>query len=134
MASPRWLSEELNLSINQREVDFVIPRLDADLPLCIDPFLLYKSRRDDLRQAHEQLLLLFDQAFDAFRNGREDSVSRLIHFPEVMEIRFGYSQGSVRGAGVGNVLGSLLAETLRASPALLERGLRHVEELQLFSV
>ena len=30
--------------ISQYEVDFVIPRVGVDLPLGIDPFLLFKSR------------------------------------------------------------------------------------------
>ena len=38
------LTEAFGLNFTQSEVDFVIPRFDQDLPLCIDPFLLYKSR------------------------------------------------------------------------------------------
>lgn len=130
----RWLPQEFRLEINQREVDFVVPRLDADLPLCIDPFLLFKSQREGLRNAHQLLLSLFEDAFAAFRRGDQARVERLISFPEVQEIRFGYAQGSTRGSGVGEVLSRLLIDTLRASPALLDRGIRHAEELQLFSI
>jgi hypothetical protein len=134
LTTGRWLPEAFGLSLSQRDVDFVIPRLDSDLPLCIDPFLLFKSRREDLRGAHTLLLTLFSEAFAAFRRGDEERVSSLIDFPEPVEIRFGYSQDSIHGRGIGDVLGNLLIDTLRRSPALAERGLRHVEELQLFSL
>src|SRR5439155_26342833 len=101
------------MALNQRDVDFVIPRLDADLPLCIDPFLLYKSRREDLRGAHALLLSLFDEAFEAFRAGNEERVVSLIDFPEASEIGFGYTRAGVRGSGMGDVLSGLLIETLR---------------------
>jgi hypothetical protein len=129
----RWLPAAFGLSLNQREVDFVIPRLDADLPLCIDPFLLYKSRRSELIAAHETLVGLFNEAFAAFRAGDSERAARLIYFPEVQEIRFGYARNSVAGRGMGTMLSRLVIETLQGSPALVERGLRHVEELQLFS-
>src|ERR1051325_1684040 len=118
-----WLHESFGIPLNQREVDFVIPRLDKDLPLCIDPFLLYKSRRPDLKAAHNLLLSLFDRAFEAFRRGDEKTVAKLINFPEVQEVRFGYARGTA-GRGVGPVLGNLVIETLRKSPALANRQLK----------
>lgn len=130
---PVWLNEAFELALSQRDVDFVIPRLDADIPLCLDPFLLYKSKRADLREAHDLLLTLFNDAFDAFRADDMARVRRILDFPEVREVRFGYSRGSIRGTGVGPVLSEVLIETLRQSPALIARGLRHVEELQLFA-
>lgn len=50
------LPEAFNLSFTQSEVDFVVPDLATDLPLCIDPFLLYKSKDPVLRNLHERLL------------------------------------------------------------------------------
>jgi hypothetical protein len=131
---PRWLPDEFDIALSQRDVDFVIPRLDADLPLAIDPFLLYKAKRPDLKEAHEDLLAMFAAAFEAFRSGDEARARDLLRFPEVREIRFGYAEASVEGSGVGDVLSRLTVEVLRQSPALLARGIRHVEELQLFSV
>jgi hypothetical protein len=58
----------------------------------------------------------------------------LIDFPEVDEIGFGHSNRKVKGLGLGDTLNALLADTLRMSPALQERGLRHIEELQLISI
>lgn len=128
------LTEAFSLSFIQSEVDFVIPDLTVDLPLSIDPFLLFKSRDEQLRDLHAKILSIFNQGVRSFREGRREDLDRLIDFPEVDEIGFGYSYGRIKGSGLGWLLNRLLTETLVASPALQERGLRHVEELQLVSI
>ncbi len=45
----------------------------------------------------------------------------------------GYTQTSRRGSGVGTYLRELIIETLVGSPQLRERGVRHIEEMQLLS-
>jgi hypothetical protein len=130
----RSLNHAFGLNLAQRQVDFVIPRLDADTPLCIDPFLLYKSRQPELAEAHDQLLDVFRHVFAAFDAGDRKRAKVLVDFPEAGEIRFGYATSGHSGRGMGESLGRLVLETLEASPALVRRGLRHVEELQLFSV
>jgi hypothetical protein len=128
------LTKAFNLTFTQSEVDFVIPRLDQDLPLCIDPFLLYKSRDETLHRLHGQLLTLFNNSVVLFREGKRKEMNEIIDFPEVNEIGFGYSEDSVKGSGLGSYLNKLLADTLVASEPLQERGLRHIEELQLVSM
>ena len=129
----RWLHDAFGLTLNQREVDFVIPDLDADLPLCLDPFLLFKSRRPELRAAHDFLISLFAEAFSAFRSHDTARVRQIIDFPEVKELRFGYAKGSIRVSGSGSALSTALIESLEGSPDYLARGLKHVEELQLLT-
>jgi hypothetical protein len=127
------LPNGFGLSFTQSEVDFVITSLTIDLPLCIDPFLLYKSKDASLRSLHQNLLSLFNQGIQFFREGKRRDLDKLIDFPEVNEIGFGYSEGRIQGSGLGVQLNRLLADTLAASEPLQERGLRHVEELQLVS-
>jgi hypothetical protein len=83
------LTQAFSLRFTQAEVDFVIPRLDQDLPLCIDPFLLYKSRDGTLRDLHGQLVRLFNNSIVLFREGRRGEMDELIDFPEASEIGFG---------------------------------------------
>jgi len=47
---------------------------------------------------------------------------------------FGYTAEGSQGTGLGEYLNRLLLETLGASPGLVERGVRHVEEMQLVSL
>lgn len=131
---PMLLTRAFSLSFTQSQVDFVIPDLAVDLRLSIDPFLLFKSRDDELKQLHNHLLSIFEEGIRLFRSGDRIGLDHLIDFPEVNEIGFGYSEGRIQGLGLGVELNRLLANTLSASPELQERGLRHVEELQLVTI
>ena len=122
------------LAVSQFDVDFVIPRAGVDLPLGIDPFLMFKSRSDDLQKQHALIIGAFNLAIDDLRSGHEDRVRTLLDFPEVSEIGLGYSKGNKKGAGVGRFLSELLVEALRETPALMSRGIHHIEEMQLLSV
>lgn len=120
--------------ISQFDVDFVIPRIGVDLPLGIDPFLLFKSRNTTFSTLHGTILAAFNTAVDALRRGDVATAEYLFDLPEVSEIGLGYTQKGKRGSGVGSYLSRLIIETLKESPALMERGVRHVEEMQLVSV
>lgn len=119
---------------SQFDVDFVIPRVGVDLPLGIDPFLLFKSRDPSFSTLHDKILGAFNVAITALRNGDLSTAEHLFNFPEVTEIGLGYTEKGKRGSGVGSYLSKLIIETLKDSPALMERGVRHIEEMQLVSV
>lgn len=130
----RPLTEVFGLPFAQTDVDFVIPNLAGDVRLAIDPFLLFKSRNPEYRAAHGQLLDVFNEAIKAYAAGDVDRARRLLNFPEVNEINFGYRTTSRYGSGLGTHLNRLLLETLGESPALVVRGVRHVEEMQLVAL
>ena len=132
MNSPR--RQLLLPGVSQFAVDFVIPRIGVDLPLGIDPFLLYKSRDPRLSELHSILMALFGAGIAATKRRDLTEARRLFRFPEPPEIGFGYTRSGKRGSGIGGALTELLLETLLASPRLVERGIRHVEEMQLVSV
>lgn len=75
----------------------------------------------------------FNAGLAAIRRNTVAEAERIFDFPEVSAIGLGYTQGSKRGSGVGTHLTDLVIETLAGSPALQERGIRHVEEMQLVS-
>jgi hypothetical protein len=86
--------------LSQYQVDFVIPRIGIDLPLGIDPFLLFKSRDSEYRELHKLLIATFNAGIAAIREGDTDEAHRLFDFPEVSAIGLGYTQGGKRGSGV----------------------------------
>lgn len=120
--------------VSQFEVDFVIPRVGTDLPVGIDPFLLYKSRDPTFASLHAMMLEAFNAGIEALRLGKESDARRILTFPEVPEIGMGFSRSSKRGSGIGTFLTELIVETLLDSPELLGRGVRHIEEMQLVSL
>ncbi len=120
--------------ISQFEVDFVIPRLGVDIPVGIDPFLLFKSKDPELSTLHTSILSVLNQGVRHIRSREFGEAKELLTFPEVPEIGLGYTKRGKRGSGVGAFLSSLVTETLAESPSLLERGVRHIEELQLVSL
>jgi hypothetical protein len=120
--------------ISQHEVDFVIPRAAIDLPIGIDPFLLFKSRDKSLEALHTAILGAFNHGVALVRDGQIQDARALFDFPEVYEIGFGYTRKGRHGSGVGPYLGDLIVETLVDSPVLIERGIRHIEEMQLVSL
>jgi len=120
--------------VTQYEVDFVIPRIGVDLPIGIDPFLLFKSRDTALADVHREILAAFNHGVALVRDKQLDRARAVFDFPEVSEIGFGYSVRGKRGAGLGHYLGELIVQTLVDSPPLLERGIRHIEEMQLVSL
>jgi hypothetical protein len=134
MAVDQTANTPLIQEVSQFEVDFVIPRLGKDLPLGIDPFLLFKSRDPQFLKLHSQLLDTFNMGIDAIRSRKIEEARRLFQFPEVSEIGLGYTVKGKRGAGVGEFLTELVIETLLESRPLLKRGVRHIEEMQLVSL
>ena len=121
----------MGLPFGQAEVDFVIPDIEQDVPLCIDPFLLYKSRDPGLRDLHKSVVTVFNEGIRRFQAGDERGLNELIRFPEAKEIGFGYSKTGTGGRGLGDKLNAILAEALVAAGELVDRGFSHVEELQL---
>jgi hypothetical protein len=120
--------------LSQFKVDFVIPRSGVDIPLGIDPFLLYKSRNPLFAALHSIVLKTFNAGIEALRRRERSSACYLFDLPEVSEVGLGYTKKGKRGSGVGDFLAALIVETLEDSPALMERGVRHIEEMQLVSI
>ena len=77
---------------------------------------------------------MFRSGVEWIKAGQEESARSIFQFPEVAEIGLGYTRQGKRGSGVGDFLSGLILKTLRESPAMLDRGVHHVEELQLISM
>lgn len=127
----KLLTQVLGLPFGQNEVDFVVPNLEQDRRLSIDPMLLYKAQNPEFRTLHAKMLEVFNYAIEQFEKGDKRNAEYLIDFPEVSEIGLGYAVGTTKGSGLGTHLNRLVFDTLTASPDLVKRKLRHIEELQL---
>lgn len=53
-ANPR-LIDVFGVHFTQEEVDFAIPKLHEDIPLYVDPFLLWASEKANYRVLHDRV-------------------------------------------------------------------------------
>jgi hypothetical protein len=131
VVNPR-LSDVFGLVIRQDEVDFVVPHLREDLPLYLDPFLLWKSDRPDYQELHAALLGFVDQVRQHVVAGRTTKARTLLaEVSEPVELGLGYAAGTKRGSALGPAIITSIVETIGQIPQLEASGLDHLEMLAL---
>lgn len=127
------LDTALGLDLNRLEVDFHLPDLERDAHLAVDPFLMFKSRHEKLRDWHALILRYFEKVISHLKINELDlAVSKLL-CPEPREVRLGYASGTM-GRGIGPTLARDVCLLISSNTDLLARDFRHLEELQLYSV
>lgn len=88
--------------------------LVTDLPLFIDPFLLFNSKKKQYQQLHDQIIrylkFLRDKAQQ--ENIQPGLLSAWYRFPEVKQNWFGFSLGGNSGSGLGKDFAEALHQNL----------------------
>lgn len=121
-----------NLPFTQEEVDFAIPFLEEDIPLYIDPFLLWKSPSLQDNSLHTALTNSFNSLGHQYTNGKEvEAVKSLILASECEEVGFGTSK-TKKGKYIGEKLSANILELYKNIPQITKSGFIHFEEIQLF--
>jgi hypothetical protein len=131
LVNPR-LSDLFDLVIRQDRVPFVMPHVREDLPLSLDPFLLWQSDKPKYDELHKQLVGFADLVCQEAVAGRTGSATMLLGgVQELPELGLGYAVGSKKGSALGPVLINRIIETVRTVPQLIESGFSHVEVIAL---
>lgn len=126
------LNDFFNLPFTQEEVDFAIPFLDEDLPLCVDPFLLWKSPSMQDNSLHTAITNSFNHLGYIFNSGREkEAIKTLIKASECYEVGLGDSRKRV-GKPFGDKLATNILSLYKDIPQINKSGFIHFEEIQLF--
>jgi hypothetical protein len=126
------LNDFYNLPFTQEEVDFAIPFLDEDLPLCVDPFLLWKSPSMQDNSLHTAITNSFNHLGYIFNKGQEkQAIEVLIKASECYEVGLGDSRKRV-GKPFGEKLARNILLLYRDIPQINKSGFIHFEEIQLF--
>lgn len=85
-----------------------------DLPLFIDPFLLFNSKKKEYQELHELILkylrFLRDQSLD--ENINNSLLKSWYQFPEIKQNWFGFCESGNRGTGLGPDFAKLLHRNL----------------------
>lgn len=128
---PRF-TEFHNVHVPQHELDFAIPFLNEDIPLYVDPFLLWKSPSQMDQGLHQMMLAAFNNLGVLVNgSGMDEAVSQLMAASECDEVGLGNS-----GTRAGKRIGKKKAEEVLGLFQNIDRyrvqGFSHFEEIQLF--
>ncbi len=131
LVRPR-LTDHHGICVAQAEVDFAIPFLNEDIPLYLDPFLLWRSPSQQDQSLHTSLVVCFNHLGALIQKGREaEAVDKLIVASECDEVGFGVSakrKGKRIGAGTAKEILALFSRV----PQYGKSGFAHIEEIQLY--
>ena len=87
--------------------------LKADLPLFIDPFLLFNSKKDEYKQLHQEIIRYLIFLRDKANSSNDKGFIRYYYtFPEVTQNWFGFSISNNRGRGLGSDFANNLNSSL----------------------
>ena len=130
LVRPR-LTDYHNVHIPQNELNFAIPFLDEDIPLYVDPFLMWKSPSMQDQALHGALLAAFNHLRQLVRNGSQSlAIQQLITASECNEVGLGTSK-TRSGKRFGPKLAGEILALFQQIAQYRQYGLRHIEEIQL---
>lgn len=124
------LNDYHNLPFTQEEVDFAIPFLDEDIPLYLDPFLLWKSPSQQDNSLHTTIISSFNYLGKQFLNDPDTAIHNLKEISECDEVGLGTSV-TKHGKKIGGKMASGILSTFKDIPQVHKHGYSHFEELQL---
>jgi hypothetical protein len=124
------LNDFHNLPFTQAEVDFAIPFVDEDIPLHIDPFLLWKSPSLQDSSLHLSVVNSFNYLGNQFIKGNVDSVHTIIQASECNEVGLGNSKTKT-GKRIGEKTAQEILSLYKNIPQIEKSGFIHFEEIQL---
>ncbi|MEH2533910.1 hypothetical protein V1277_006794 [Bradyrhizobium sp. AZCC 1588] len=131
LVRPR-LTDFHGISAAQAEVDFAIPFLDEDIPLYVDPFLLWRSPSQQDQALHTALVNSFNHQGWLAKKGREsEAAQNLIVASECDEVGFGTS-ATRKGKRIGANTANQILELFKRINPYRESGFVHFEEIQLY--
>lgn len=128
------LIDYYNVPITQEEVDFAIPFLDEDIPLYLDPFLLWKSPSQQDNALHLILLNSFNKMGKMYLSNKEQRTflaERLAELSECSEAGLG-SGKTKKGLKISLEKAKEILELFSLVPQYKCGGFSHFEEIQLY--
>lgn len=126
------LTDYHGIYVRQNELDFAIPFMEEDIPLYVDPFLMWKSPSFQDKAIHQLILTTFNSLGIMMRSGeRAKAIDILVKCSECEEVGLGLSStrsGKRIGAAKANEVLSLFENVAYYK----ENAFRHFEEIQFF--
>jgi hypothetical protein len=130
MIRPR-LTDHYGIVAVQKELTFAIPFLDEDLPLYVDPFLLWKSPSQQDNALHVAIIDSINALGAMWLEGKKkDAIDQLVQASECAEVGLGQSRTRL-GKPIGTTEAEQILRLFERIPHVRDHGLRRLEVLQL---
>lgn len=117
----------------QADLDFAIPFLDEDIPLYLDPFMLWRSPSQQDHGLHIGLINAFNHLGVLAAQGKQaQAIETLIIASECDEVGLGTSL-TRKGKRIGADKAREIIDLFKVIPRYQQSGFRHLEEIQFFT-
>lgn len=131
LISPR-LTDYHGVLKPQTELAFAVPHFREDIPLYVDPFLLWASPSQPDQMAHTGIINAFNHLGYTYTKGDpEVAIEVLIKASECDEVGLG-SSATRKGKRLGRAKAIEILELFRQIPQYQTSGFRHFEEIQFY--
>lgn len=116
----------------QSELDFAIQFFDEDIPLYIDPFLLWKSPSQQDQALHTTIISSFNYLNFLLKKGKKnEAIVNLINLSECSEVGLGVSK-SRKGLKIGEKQATEILSLFENINEYSQFGFTHFEVIQLY--
>jgi hypothetical protein len=131
LINPR-LPDFYGIAVPQASLDFAIPFFNEDIPLYVDPFLLWRSPSQADQGLHTSLTNAFNHlGYLAKNGGRAQAIATLVAASECDEVGLGSSTTRL-GKRIGVAKAGEIIDLFERLPLYREQGFRHFEAIQFF--
>ena len=126
------LTDHYGIHKSQSDLDFAIQFFDEDIPLYVDPFLLWKSPSLQDQSLHTAITNSFNHLNFLLKKGREDeALNILINISECSEVGLGVSK-TRKGVKIGREQAHQILSLFKDIPEYSQYGFTHFELIQLY--
>lgn len=125
------LNDYHGILLLQDKVDYAIPFINEDIPLFVDPFLLWKSPSQMDNGIHNTILESFNYiGYLAQKGERKEAIRQLVMASECDAVGLGSSK-TRKGRRIGETIANEIVSLFEIIPQLKTSGFTHLEEIQL---
>ena len=125
------LNDYHGILLLQDKVDYAIPFIDEDIPLYVDPFLLWRSPSQMDNGIHASIIDSFNHiGYLAGKGKNKEAIQQLIFASECDAVGLGSSKNR-KGRRIGESTANEIISLFEKIPQLKTTGFSHVEEIQL---
>lgn len=126
------LSDFHGIHKSQSDIDFAIQFFDEDIPLYVDPFLLWKSPSQQDQALHTAIINSFNHLNYLVKKHRsDDAIATLIEISECQEVGLGVSK-TRKGVKIGQGQAEQILQLFHDIPEYSQFGFTHFEVIQLY--